>query len=302
MSASTLFGAPLGYDTQVREQWISDLERVWQMFAGRPIATLDQDLAELAKVFTGVSGRTLRAIVADLPEADARLRDLPEAVALQADGRILITPEGRILLDVLAQLKADDLNVIERDRQARALAVAVETRSSWYRDWARKQLSGTLSPPAIGAAVFLLINGSIGHSAALQIPVAESEDKRLGELVLPMVGRFSLALGGKQPATNVGIQSHWAFTQVSRFLARDVTREKTMDGTALYVRKDREQALLADLSKRLAKYRFELRTHALDQLAVDYRDQRGALIAAGVSHEEPVHTRRVIAALVAEDG
>lgn len=297
MNAFTLFGAPLGYDPPVLEQWISDLEGAWLMFAARPIATLDQDLAVLARLFMGVSGRTLRTTFAELPEADAKLRDLPDAVALQADGRVLIAPEGRILLDVLISLRNDGLGVIDRDRQTRALALAVETRSGWYQEWARKQLSGTLSPPAIGAATFLLINGSVGASAALSIPVNESEDKRLGELILPMLGRFSVALGGKLPATDVGIQSHWAFTQVSRFLARDVAREKTASGTELYVRDDREQALVADLGKRLAKYSTELRRQALSQLANDYREQRGALVAAGISHEEPVHTRRVVTAL-----
>jgi hypothetical protein len=300
LSINTLFGAPLGYAPAVLDLWIADLQRAWTAFAGAPPGSLDDDLAALAKVFAGTSGRALRTVVTDLPDADERLLILPESILMQAEGRVLITPEGRILLDVLEDLRANHREVIDAERQTRALAIAVEARSAWYREWARKQLSGALSPPALGAAVFLVVNGSVGTHAALRLPMDEADDVHLGGLILPIVGRFSLALGGKQPMLDVGIQSHWAFSQISRFLARDIAREKVADGSALYVREGRERPLLTDLAERLAKYTLGKRRHALEQLTEDYRDRRGALVAAGVCHEEPVHTRRVARTLMDE--
>jgi hypothetical protein len=301
LSAATLFGAPLGYTGDELENWISDLERVWMMFSGTPVATLDEDLDRLGKVFSGASGRSLRSAFAELPDAGTRVQRLPEQVALQSDGRSLITPEGRILLEVLHRLRAGGLQVIDRDGQLGALTRAVEARGGWYAAWARRQLSGTLSPPVLGAAIFLVVNGSIGRPFAFRMPVDEAADKQLGALVLPIVGGFSVAMGGKSPPTDAGIQSNWVFTQVSRFLTRDVAREGGDFGTDMYVREGRESALLTNLRRRLAKYSGEQRRYALQELATSYREARGALLAAGVSHEEPVHTRRVLAQLSDED-
>lgn len=298
MTPATLFAAPLGYTPSSLEQWITDLEETWLAFSRTSPSDVRSDLQRMSRVFgAGTSARALRRHVGDLGRVDARVLRLPERVALPIGDRALITPEGRILLDVLLQLRRAGGEVVDQDAVVDALDLATRTRAEWYRDWMVKQLDGTLSPPALGAAVFLLVNGSVGREAALEMPDAEAADLALGAVALPMIGLFSERLGGDAPASDTGIRSHWAFTQVSRFLSRRVARETTAKGTALYVKDGHEQDLLADLRRRLAKYKAHQVGAAVDALVGAYRANRGKLVAAGVSHEEPVHTRRVVAAL-----
>jgi hypothetical protein len=248
---------------------------------------------------TGTSAKSLRTTLSHLDAIVGNGQLLPETVLLPVEDRGLITPEGRILLQVLITMRDKGDYVIDADRALEALATSVETRSEWHRAWVQRQVSGTLSPPALGAAVFLLVNGSIGRQKALVMPVRESEDRTLANIVLPIIGKFSQTLGGKVPSAESGIRSHWAFTQVSRFLAIDVARDTESDGTALFVREGREQHLIDDLAARLAKWDPPAVSTAVDSLVREYRRVRGTLVNGGISFEDPTHTQKVTRALTA---
>ena len=297
MIPATLFGAPLGYEPDTLAKWVAVLEGCWVDLAGRQPAALPGDLELLRPFYSaGANARVLRAKLTALPARTPAI-DLPAELALEFDGRRLITPEGRVLLDVLVDLQARGAWVVTESQALWAHAAALEARSRWGREWAEKQVVGNLSPAALGAACFLLVNGSIGPKQALRLPADDAEDRLLASAVLPVIGVFGKRLGGEAPAPDTALRSHWVFTQVSRLLPFDVARDRVPGGTAVYVRADRESALIGNLKDRLGRFGASAADAALLGLVTEYRDRRGALIALDQSFEEPRHTQAVLASL-----
>jgi hypothetical protein len=300
MSPLTLFGAPIHIDSATQQWWIRLLRKNWVALMGRPPQLLEADLNHMEPLFAnGVSPKSVRARIYELPEADAETKLLPREVTLIIDGCALVTPEGRILLDVLLDLQRTGREEIDVDRHLSALATAAALRSGWYERWIHNQFESSISAPVLGAALFLLINGSVGESCALLLPSDSKRDRELGAVVMPLVARFSKSLGGKEPVTDAGIRQHWAFTQLSRLLGRDVAREKTKYGTATFIRVGREKDLLDELASRLER---TADTHRLQSAIADftdgYRQARGALAALGQMHEDPTTTRRITVRLL----
>jgi hypothetical protein len=287
----------------MRDAWNRILHRSWAGLVGRPPADLSDDLEALTPFFaTGVKVKAIKDRLSQLPPADQETGRLPAEVLMAVDGCALITPEGRILLDVLTTLARVDSNVIDTELQLSALDQSVGLRSRWHRVWLQKQFEGTLSPAPIGAGIFLLINGSIGESNAFLMPKDGQLDREVGDLVLPLLANFSRHLGGRVPETTRGVQKHWAFTQVSRFLSRYVARDGHEDETLMYVRQGQERALLDVLAKRLAKAApVERRWVAVDEFVADYRSVRGALSLRGLMHEDPTSTRRIVGRLTSPE-
>lgn len=301
MSVPDLFGAPTQIDSVTQSRWRGVLARNWIALMGRPTSVLQQDLNAMSDVFsTGVSARSLRQRLYSLPEAEADSRALPSQIVLIVDGCALITPEGRIFLEVLSDMQRFGRTVIDTEQQLFALSTVAGLRSEWYARWLRKQFDSTISPPVLGAALFLLINGSVGESQGLLLPTDIRQDLALGNVVLPLISDFSRALGGQEPETGVGLRQHWAFTQVSRLLGRDVERETLRSGALIYVRPGREQHLLDELTRRLGKIADPPRRYlAVMNFTSGYRKARGRLAAMGQMHEDPTLTRRITERLVA---
>jgi len=298
MSTATLFGAPLGYTPGSLADWIRALENCWANYTtGCAPSALTADLERMREVFGhGASGKKLRDTVARLIPSEEDV-ELPAGVALPIEGTWLITPEGRILLDALYRLRRSGESVLDPSTQNRALATATQTRSDWYQAWATNQLSGTISASAIGAAVLILINGSTDYPSAFLLPNDEAARPQLRGTLLNMIGGFSVALGGERPAT-APLRNHWAFTQVSRLLSRDIARQSDPDGARLYIRDGREEHLLKDLRDRLAKYPAIQAHDAVNGITDKYRENRGAFAAFGIMHERPTHTRHVLDSLL----
>jgi hypothetical protein len=298
MTLTTLFGAPLGYTPDSLNRWIRQLEKCWIAFAQRATGDLTSDLEQLRPLYgTGANAQSLRGTMSELaPHCDPDPA-LPADLALTFEDRALITPEGRVLLEILQSLQRSGDNVITEVQALWAYNTALTTRCGWGRDWADKQLRGNMSPPVLGAACFLLINGSVGADHALLLPEDDHDDRELGRLVLPLVARFSEALGGTPPPLDSGLRSHWIFTQVSRLLPLDVRRDKGPGGTHLFIRSDRETSLLSNLRMRLAKFDPLSADAALSGLIAGYRAVRGSFIALNQSHEDPRHTQTVQRAL-----
>jgi hypothetical protein len=297
VSESTLFGAPLGYSRDGLFLWIRGLEEAWSAFAaGRAPADLDADLDRTREVFAhGATGKRLRDAVARLPAVENPF-EFPPEICLNVDGSWLITPEGRILLDVLYQLRRTSSNAIEPPAQIRALSRATELHSTWYEAWASKQLGGPLSPAAIGAAVLILVNGSLDYESAFWLPNDEIARPQLRRTVLDLIGNFSTRLGEERPADSP-LRSHWAFSQTSRVLSRDIERVSGSDGARVFVRPGREQHLLSDLRERLSKHDATDVQNAIGGMVAGYLEARGAFVSLGIMHERPNHTRLVVDSL-----
>jgi hypothetical protein len=304
MTPPTLFGVSTRLDPVTRQWWIRLLTKNWQALMGRPPHLLEVDLTDMAPLFAnGASIQNLKARIYALPEADAQTQQLPQEVLLIVDGCALVTPEGRILLDVLLNLQRTGEGEINVDRQLHALATATALRSGWHARWLQNQFESSISAPVLGAALFLLINGSVGESHALLMPSDSERDRELGAVVMPLIADFSKALGGNEPAADSGIRQHWVFTQLSRLLGRDVAREKARNGTATFIRIGRERNLLDELSLRLERTVDANRRYtAITAFIQDYRRVRGPLAALGQMHEDPTMTRRITQVLIPPGG
>lgn len=304
MSAGELFGAPTWFSSLECQRWIRVLSRTWFALMGRPPELLEDDLDAMAAVFgTGVSARALKARVYKLPPADEETTELPGEVAVLLDGGTLITPEGRILLDVLMQLQRTDAHEIDTATQLRALSTATSLRVQWQTTWMHKQFTSSISPAVLGAAMFLLLNGSVGTERALLLAKDKSFDTRLGMIVQPLVAGFSEALGREQPTQTPGLRGHWAFSQVSRLMGRDVARDTTDEGALMYVRPGRQDHLTRQVAARLDRLQDAPRVHvAVLDFVEEYRRRRGALAALGQMHEDPTFTRRMTETLLARTG
>jgi hypothetical protein len=304
MSEATLFGVPTHLEPGSEAAWIRLLTKNWLALMGRPLRPLKVDLDDMAPLFAnGTSLKNIKNRIYALPEADAETKALPQEVVLIIDGCALITPEGRILLDLLLDLQRAGQHEIDVDRQLFALTTASKLRSEWHSRWLHNQFESSISAPVLGAGLFLLVNGSIGESRALLMPSNNQRDRELGAVVMPLVANFSRTLGGRSPATDEGIRQHWVFTQLSRLLGRDVAREKADDGTATWVRVGREKNLLDELTARLEQTADAARRHtAIVDFIDSYRRARGSLAAFGQMYEDPTATRRIASRLLAPGG
>jgi hypothetical protein len=304
MSESTLFGAPTHMEPTTQQMWIRLLAKNWLALMGYPPRLLEADLEDMAPLFAnGTSLKSLKARIYALPEADAETKKLPREVALIVDGCALITPEGRILLDVLQDLQHNGQRDIDVDRQLFALSTATTLRTEWHSRWLRSQFESSISAPVLGAGLFLLVNGSIGKPHALLMPSSNQRDREFGSVVMPLVANFSKALGGRSPATDMGIRQHWVFTQLSRLFGRDVAREKADDGTAIWVRAGRERNLRDELATRLEQTADAARRYtAITDFIDNYRQVRGSLAAFGQMYEDPTATRRITERLLPVGG
>ena len=300
----TLFGAPIRLNSATQQGWIRLITKNWLALMGRPPHLLEADLDDLAPLFAnGASLKNLKARIYALPEADAETQQLPREVVLIIDGCALVTPEGRILLDVLLDLQRTGKETIDVDRQLSALTTATALRTEWHATWLRNQFESPISAPVLGAALFLLINGSVGRPRALLMPSDSNRDRELGAVVLPLIAEFSKALGGSAPVTDAGIRQHWVFTQLSRLLGRDVAREKAEYGTVTFIRTGRERDLLDELASRLERTGDSHRRYvAITDFIDSYRRARGPLAALGQMHEDPTTTRRITDRLLAAGG
>jgi hypothetical protein len=307
----SLFGAPLILDVVTIDKWIATLSRAWVALTGNPPGELEADLRTLAQVFgSGARAKVIKERVYALPTASHEDRAVPSDALVIIDGSALITPEGRILLEVLANLQRRGATTIDTDQQVTALSHALTMRARSQQGWLRKQFEGTLSASPLGAALFLLVNGSIGRRAAFVLPSEDTEDRHVGRIVLPLIADFSTRIGGSVPEATGGLRNHWVFSQVSRFLGRDVARDTDKQGAYMYVRSGREGELLEGLAVRLARMADVHKRHeAVDALVSGYRDVRGDLAAIGQMHEDPTATRRLVRRLAdpvaepfAEDG
>lgn len=304
MTTPDLFGGPTIFESATLHEWALLLTRHWASLMGRPPADLVGDLQALAPLFaSGGSAKGVKERVHELAQVEASAEDLPRSLVLVIDGSSLITPEGRILLELLMELQRSGRRELTIEQQCWAWANSSRVRSEWHLRWLQKQFQSTVSAPVLGAALFLLINGSVGRERALLMPSDNVRDRELGHVVMPLIVEFSVALGGKAPDIDVGLRQHWVFTQVTRLLGRDVAREKTVEGSVLWVRPERRSHLLEDLERRLQRIADPSRRYtAVFGFADGYRAIRGRLAALGQMFEDPTSTRRTIKQLLAADG
>lgn len=305
MTSDSLFGIPVDLDPVHLHQWRLELSDYWHRLAGRRPSDLVLDLELLRPIFgSGTSPKTIKNHIYLLPELEPASSPLLTAAVMIVDGCAVITPEGRILLEVLCNLDESGGTSISHEAQVDALDTALITRCRWHESWLRKQFESSVSVPVIGAALFLLVNGSIGEVNALSIPTDLHQDRQLAGAIMPLLAGLRGDLGKSGPDLGSTVRGHWAFTQVTRLFGRDVARTKTAESSPIFVIAGRQQHLQNRLDALLrSSCPDDLRRDtAIRRFFSNFREIRGSLAALDQLHEDPVETRRMLEFLTSPRG
>jgi len=178
-----------------------DLLRAWRAMVGEP-QEIDADLRRLAAWFgpaaTPAAVRRRVDATAAVSVGDMLLTRFNPPLALTAGGRTVITPEGRLALELLLEAEGDSDPV--------SLAVARDRRlADLYRSWSLQRVrmvdarrSGQARraerAPAVGLVVLLLLHGAEDPERAL---VVERADEKLGVTLREMLAGFAEELTGR---------------------------------------------------------------------------------------------------------
>lgn len=202
--------------------------------------------------------------------------------------RGIVTPEGRVLLEIMAH---PDINLL--GLTSRIVRFYAEPQRRWMHKVVDVGLD--LRPQTIGFALFLLINGSVGAEAALIIPSGADDEYRLADTVMSVVDAFSRTYGNPvSERERTRLRSNWIISEAHRQLpglVHLVTRGKTGN---CYVTAHAEERLLSALADSLAA-RDDATTPEKVQtsttsMARAYSRVRPLLKSWGLSWERPEHT------------
>jgi hypothetical protein len=298
----SLFGVPLAMRRADAEQLVAALGAKWQSQMRHPPRTLERDLELLKVIFNPTArGSTVRRIVVDLPQdSEVRSRFLRPPLVLGSGEARAITPEGRIVLEIVrVALEAPgDVVVLEPDS-----VYAAEHRAYvLYRDLSTTRLRDVLSVsegreslrlPSIAAVLLLLVNGSTTSDQALRrLPEARDQERLDGAL-----SRVGLAFWdaleetGQHDARAFSLYSGYAWTEAARRFPRAVATNPW------YVRGDNYDELLRGLVSELSRpHRYissEAASKALKSLIDTYQREQSVLAGLGMSHYRAVTARRL---------
>ena len=125
MINETLFGIATRVSSADQQRWIQTLTRSWVDLRGRPPQRLETDLEWMSVIFgAGASPKTVKSLIYALPGASAEAANLPADVILIVDECALITPEGRILLDIITEIQLIGSLDTAFDQQLTAMSIA----------------------------------------------------------------------------------------------------------------------------------------------------------------------------------
>lgn len=313
LSAEGLLGVPRAIAVEVAAAWHSSLLEVWQAQVGRAPGPLHDDLAALDRWFNpSRTGQSLRAAIAKVTPVSIDMDDLPSQqpaglIWLDAgNGRLLITPEGRVLLEVLAR------SLKERPPgwvlvEGESLADLMEVLVTWYRGVSRQRLldvlallngdsKQTMGPAVAGLLLVLLVNRNTASERALLKFLDDRQVARaLASAIATPAAAYAQAFASDSDAVNaVDPYRGWAYGELARRLGSSFHNTET----GIYVSdEDRALRLLADhVASRPRRQQLKV-PEALDRALDAYYETRGVLHALGIAFERPSHTRRVISTL-----
>ena len=292
----SLFGIPTGLSHDEAASIAASLTRAWLGLFSRVPGGLNSDLELLKSYFHPIAqGARLRRLIANVPEVDNGLGPLPQLLLFQiGERRGLVTPEGRIALEVLKRELGNDGDVVI---DLTEIAWANRVVADLYRSWTRERLRDVASPdaplqvPVVGFALTMLVNGSVGREHALPIPRSDLQEEQLSRVIGPIVDAFVDAIRRQNRREPFRLRGGWIVTETTRHLFGAIDR----DGDLLWVREDADERLPRELAAALAKrkYNRQICESALDALLGAYRAARPELASFGLSHERPSRTNRI---------
>lgn len=298
---SSLFGVPQALRRADADQLLTALAALWEQHAGLPPGELDGDLASLQGLFKPTArGATLRKLVVGLGSSGPTSRFLRPPLLLGSGIAQTITPEGRILFEVLREAAeaSGDVVVLEPDA-----AYAAEHKAYvLYRDWATQRLRDVLGVsegrdslrvPSIAAVLVLLVNGSTSPDRALR-RLDEAADRERLDRALARVGLAFwdvVDTSDKHDARAFSLYSGYAWTEVARRFPR------ALAANPWYVQADAVDSLLDGLVSELSRpQRFistDLVASGFKAMLDAYQREQPVLAGLGMSHYRAAQTRRL---------
>jgi hypothetical protein len=292
-----LFGVSRSLSSQDAKALESYLVAAWIAQTRKLPAGLDSDLALLAGFFAPTStSRRLRAGIAGLQKLSAqRPALLTDEIFLESpSGRGLVTPEGRVLLHLLAKHGSREAVLFNLEE----IAWAYRAVADLYRAWGRFRLiealgikESALRLSVVGFNLALLVNGSIGEERAFPVPAEESEEQELSGIIGPIIDAFVEVLRPRRKRReSFRLRGGWVLTETSRHLSAFVS----FTSGAIWIRQNRQRPLVDRLGNELARDKGRALSdiaHAFDALLLAYGRARPALSARAVGHERSAQTR-----------
>ena len=283
------------------------LETLWEAEHG-PVRSLERDLKTLARMFEpSASGRRVQEEIAKLGPAPASARSLRTPLVLEVgEGVVVMTPEGRVALDLLRDALLNSPSRVEFGEAA--LLRAEQRLTDLYRAWSRHRVLKTIelmrgesSPlrlPAVGVTLALLVNRNVGEKSAIRKnPEARGEAERV---ILEAAAAFAQGLGD---ATRLKIKKEdlyrgWMIPEVNRRLPGAITIDRKAG--VVYITPSHRDQILDLLARELGRREFDAATvaSAFDALVDSLRAKHDRLAAHGAAFELPPESDRLRAQLV----
>lgn len=273
---------------------------LWIACHGGPPAGVRPDLELHRRFFDPVAqGKRLREALLTI-EPVPLLGPLPDAQAVVVDGeRILITPEGRVAIDLLERALDVPGSNVEID-----LALAARWEHDLlvlYRDWGRHRLRSVinllgggdkpLQIPAIGAVLTLLINRSDSPERAItRFPPGPPRDV-IDDVFRSCAQVFAqqLAPSARRASNKERLISGWTLGEIARRMPDAL---HSSDERGVYVVAARRRELLGLVVQELKRRDVSDRhlEDAFDALVREFRRRSQALAGYGLLFERPAET------------
>jgi hypothetical protein len=304
--SATFFGLPLVLKRVDASILVEDLERLFRRQTPGGPQDLDHDLRALNVYFDPLrTGSAIRRRLGELPPSDPLKSRLLRAPLVIGDGRnVLVTPEGRIALDVLTRRLAetpDTAPLVALDPDEIELAQGLAY--SRYRTWSIGRLSSVLGllegkaerlrPLSIGWLLLLLVNGSRSAETALSRPESSDQERKLDHALGDILTAFVSGLEPGASARDFRQYQGWVATEARR-------RAAHLQGPSPskpFVRSGRERELvnlaIRELRSRRTPPRTEVVLSAFDNLVATYRERLPVLASLGLAHERRAETREI---------
>lgn len=293
------------------EQLLEALSAAWFVSMERPLAALDDDLADLKRWYDPVAqGQRLRRDIATLQPFPVELDDprSPFTVCV-APGIVLITPEGRCSIDLLENLPADRIEHLVTDD----LLQPYERRlAHLYQNWSRHRLksvvqllAGTDKPlqmSAAGVIVALLVNRSTSRERALVRFRAEPRRTIVDQAFFAPILAFAnvLAPSDRRTTSSSQLISGWILYEVRRRLGDSIELMEARSGSdgAVWIKADRLEEAIDIVARDLIRGHrghptLEEFGMAFDALVHEMRNQSSVLAGFGLAYERPTETQRL---------
>lgn len=310
MDAATFVGLPRQLD---RDRAIELLDVLRTMFAtqvGRSPATLEEDLEQLSPWFDPLTkGERIRKAIFEL-EPLAGTDDYPCLTYEVSELRHIITPEGRVAIDLLSAALANAPHGASPVRvPLEPLTNSAFLLASVYRSWSRQRLTsvvgvlsgeeGTLRPGAAGLLLVLLLNRNTAPERALPRPRDPVKMRRIDRAIQVPATAWAGAITGK-PSSPGGVDLYrgWAMGELGRRLGP--TLHLGFEEEGIYIEEPAVDLALhrltGDLKQRPARIRDRV-PDAWRALTGAYRRTRPQLASLGLAFERPsftAHLKRAV--------